>query len=195
MSETDSFEALQSADSTRDQILNAAMICIIRLGPTRTNISSVANQAGVSRPTVYAHFESLDDLIHDAIQRGTTLLCHAIAGHSAQYDTQEERIIAAFEHTLGLASKVDVLRTPMSFAIADEARDVIPSEGIDAARQVLANLLDDVPSSEEAANEQAETAVRFFLSLAAFRRPEGVAGGIRGYVERVVLPALGLFRS
>ncbi|MEM7661865.1 MAG: TetR/AcrR family transcriptional regulator [Pseudomonadota bacterium] len=192
MSDTDSFRALNTAQTTRDQILNAAMICIIRLGPARTNISSVASQAGVSRPTVYAHFENLDELVLEAIQRGTRLLCASIASSAQSFDTQEERVVAAFEHTLELASKVDVLRTPMSFSIADEDRDVIPSEGIEAAKRVLAELLDKVPEPEVAANEQAETAVRFFLSLAAFRRPVGTEGGVAEYVRRVVLPALGI---
>ncbi|MEM9670032.1 MAG: TetR/AcrR family transcriptional regulator [Pseudomonadota bacterium] len=192
MSDTDSFEALQKAQSTRDQILNATMLCIITLGPSRTNISSIASQASLSRPTVYAHFENLDELIIEAIQKGTGLLCASIAGHAKKFTTQEDRVVAAFEHTLELAGKVDVLRTPMSFAISDDGRDVIPEEGIHAAKQVLADLLDAPPKNEVAANEQAETAVRFFLSLAAFRRPKGVDGSIEGYVRRVVLPALGL---
>ncbi|MEO0881796.1 MAG: TetR/AcrR family transcriptional regulator [Pseudomonadota bacterium] len=192
MSDIDSFEALQRAQSTREQILNAAMLCIIRLGPARTNISSIATQAGLSRPTVYAHFENLDELVLEAIQKGTSLLCASIANSAQNHNTQEERIIAAFDHTLQLAGKVNVLRTPMSFAIAENGRDVIPSEGIEAAKRVLADLLDDTPDSEEAANEQAETAVRFFLSLAAFRRPEGTEDDLAGYIKRVVLPALGL---
>ncbi|MEO1420011.1 MAG: TetR/AcrR family transcriptional regulator [Pseudomonadota bacterium] len=192
MTDSDSFEALRRAQSTREQILNAAMLCIIRLGPARTNISSIATQANLSRPTVYAHFESLDDLIVEAIQKGTGLLCAYIANHAESYPSQEERIVAAFEHILELAGKVDVLRTPMSFAIAEGGRDIIPTEGIEAARQVLAQLLDTIPETEAAANEQAETAVRFFLSLAAFRRPDGVDEEIGGYVRRVVLPALGI---
>ena len=192
MSDTDSFEALNKADSTRQQILNAAMICIMRLGPDRTNISSIAAQAGVSRPTVYAHFENLDELVHDAISTGTALLCQAIEANARNFETQEERIVAAFKHTLELAGQVDVLRTPMSFALPDTDRNVLPDEGINAAREVLSHLLDNMPSDLAAANEIAETAVRFFLSLAAYKRPPGLQDDIEGYVRRVVLPALGL---
>ncbi|MEM6410322.1 MAG: TetR/AcrR family transcriptional regulator [Pseudomonadota bacterium] len=192
MSDTESFEALQKAESTREQILNATMLCIIQLGPGRTNISNIATQAGVSRPTVYAHFENLDDLIIEAVQKGTGLLCASIASSAQKHATQAERIIAAYEHTLNLAGQVDVLRTPMSFLIAEGDRDIIPEEGIVAAKRVLAELLDEAPQTEAEANEQAETAVRFFLSLAAFRRPDSAKGGVAEYVQRVVLPALGI---
>lgn len=195
MSDTESFEALQRAESTRKQILNAAMLCIIQLGPARTNISSIASQAGVSRPTVYAYFENLDDLIHEAINEGTQLLCEAIETHAKQFDTQEDRIVAAFTHTLGLAGQVDVLRRPMSFDLPDTNRDVLPDEAINAARQVLSGLMDEMPTDITEANEIAETAVRFFLSLAAHARPTAVTGGIDGYVRRAVLPALGLPRG
>ena len=192
MSDIDSFEALQKADSTRTQILNAAMLCIIQLGPSRTNISTIANQAGLSRPTVYSYFEKLEDLLQEAISVGTNLLCDAIESHAKTFPTPEERIIAAFTHTLGLAGQVDVLRKPMSFDLPDTNRDILPDEAIVAARRVLGALIDDMPSDEERANEIAETAVRFFLSLAAYARPTAARDDLAGYVRRAVLPALGL---
>lgn len=185
---TGSFEALNNATSTREQIMNATMICIITLGPARTNISSVASQAGVSRPTVYAHFETLEDLIQESVSKGVGLLIGSIELHAANFETPRERLVEAFLRLLELADQVDVLRRPMSFEIPSSSRDRIPQEGIDAARKVLTNLLDGDLPDDKAADERAETAVRLFLSLAAYRRDDDV----RGYIERVALPALGL---
>lgn len=188
MSDTDSFDALKKADNTRRQILNAAMICIMSLGPARTNISSIASQAGVSRPTVYAHFERLEDIIQEAITTGTDLLVDALEAHAAKFASPRERVVEAFLHLLGLSEQVDVLSKPMSFDIASSPRDVIPPEGITAARRALAHMLEEEDIETQATNERAETAVRLFLSLAAFRHSDD----LRGYIERAALPAMGL---
>ena len=188
MNTTDTFEALQNPQDTRTQILNAAMICIMSVGPARTNISSVAAQAGVSRPTVYAHFERLDDLIQEAVSQGTSILLDVLKAHARQFSTPRERVSKTFLRLLDLADQVDVLRKPMSFEIGTSDRDRIPEEAIVAARQVLDEMLGDQVKDDKLANERAETGVRFFLSLAAYRKTEDV----EGYVDRVVLPALGL---
>jgi len=191
MVQTDTFEALKNPNGTRAQILNAAMICIMTLGPARTNISSIAAQASVSRPTVYAHFEKLEDIIEEAIAQGIKILVRSLETYAADFETPSQRITETFLHLLDLSDQVDVLRKPMSFEISTAKRDdMIPDEAIDAARGVIAKLVgDDLDKTDlSAANERAETAVRFFLSLAAFRRTDDV----RGYLTRVVLPAMGL---
>jgi len=191
MAQTDTFEALKNPDGTRAQILNAAMICIMTLGPARTNISNIAAQASVSRPTVYAHFETLEDIIQEAIAQGIVILVKSLETYAEGFDTPRQRITETFLHLLDLSDQVDVLRKPMSFEVSTAKRDdMIPDEAIDAARGVIAKLVgDDLDKTDlAAANERAETAVRFFLSLAAFRR----ADDVRGYITRVVLPAMGL---
>jgi len=192
MADIDEYNALKSADSTRMQILNAAMVCLIRHGPKHTNISTVASQASVSRPTVYAHFESLGELLQEAIARGTDLLSDSIEAHSMHFDDVGDRVVAAFVHGLSLADQVDVLRRPMSFELPTTDRDIIPVEAIDAARKVLERLIGDGLGNLDEANEKAETAVRLFLSLAAYKRPESAQDGIEGYIRRVALPALGI---
>lgn len=192
MADIGDYNALKTADSTRMQILNAAMTCLIRHGPKQTNISTVASQAGVSRPTVYAHFESLGELLQEAIAQGTNLLSDSIEAHSTHFEDVGDRVVAAFVHGLSLAGQVDVLRRPMSFELPTTDRDIIPVEAIDAARKVLERLIGDGLGNLDEANEKAETAVRLFLSLAAYKRPESAQDGIEGYIRRVALPALGL---
>ena len=190
MTETDTFDALKNPENTRAQILNAAMICIMTLGPARSNISNIAAQAGVSRPTVYAHFDTLEDLVQKAISEGIAVLLRSLESYALQYSTPQERLTETFIHLLDLSERVDVLSEPMSFEIPDGRRDIIPPEAIDAARGLLTSMIDDnlEATDRAAADERAETAVRFFLSLAAFRRTEDV----RGYINRVILPAMGL---
>lgn len=47
----------------RHRIVEAASKCVDRLGPTVFSLSEVANELGVSRPTVYRYFPSTDELL------------------------------------------------------------------------------------------------------------------------------------
>jgi AcrR family transcriptional regulator len=47
----------------RDRIVEAAAHCVDRLGANAFSLSEVANELGVSRPTVYRYFPSTDDLL------------------------------------------------------------------------------------------------------------------------------------
>ncbi|HVT65755.1 MAG TPA: helix-turn-helix domain-containing protein [Mycobacteriales bacterium] len=49
-------------DDARDRIISAAMRCIDRHGPTKTSLSDVAAELGVTRQTVYRLFPSTEDL-------------------------------------------------------------------------------------------------------------------------------------
>ena len=47
----------------RTRIVEAASRCVDRLGPRSFSLSEVANELDISRPTVYRHFPSTDDLL------------------------------------------------------------------------------------------------------------------------------------
>jgi AcrR family transcriptional regulator len=62
---TRSYTQRRRADNqaeTRRRIVEAAVDLHTRIGPARTTISAVAEQAGVQRHTVYAHFPTEHDL-------------------------------------------------------------------------------------------------------------------------------------
>src|SRR5207248_4086152 len=44
-------------------IVEAAARCVDRVGPTAFSLSEVANELGVSRPTLYRYFPSTDELL------------------------------------------------------------------------------------------------------------------------------------
>ena len=52
----------EQVDETRQRITEAAVRLHTSIGPGRTTISGVAEEAGVTRLTVYRHFEDLDAL-------------------------------------------------------------------------------------------------------------------------------------
>lgn len=65
MSTTRTYELKQRAErqqETRRRIVEAAVALHTELGPTRTSVQAIAERAGVTRPTVYAHFPDVRSL-------------------------------------------------------------------------------------------------------------------------------------
>jgi TetR/AcrR family acrAB operon transcriptional repressor len=54
---------------TQDQILVAAAEVIIRLGYDKTNMSDIADEAGLSRRTIYLYFKGKEDLFEALVYR------------------------------------------------------------------------------------------------------------------------------
>ena len=56
-------------DKTQDQILTAAAEVIIRLGYDKTTMSDIAEEAGLSRRTLYLYFKGKEDLFEELLYR------------------------------------------------------------------------------------------------------------------------------
>jgi AcrR family transcriptional regulator len=66
MSTTRTYELKQRAErqkATRRRIVEAAVGLHTTLGPARTTVAAIAERAGVTRPTVYAHFPDARSLL------------------------------------------------------------------------------------------------------------------------------------
>lgn len=66
------------AASTRDLILDAALVVLERDGLRSSRMEDVAAEAGVSRQSVYYHFASRDELVAALIDRGLLDLAAAV---------------------------------------------------------------------------------------------------------------------
>jgi AcrR family transcriptional regulator len=65
MASTRTYELKQRAErqeETRQRIVAAAVELHTTVGPARTSVAAIAERAGVTRPTVYAHFPDADAL-------------------------------------------------------------------------------------------------------------------------------------
>jgi AcrR family transcriptional regulator len=66
MTKTRSYELKRRAErqeETRRRIVEAAVAIHTDVGPSRTTVSAIADRAGVTRPTVYAHFPDARSLL------------------------------------------------------------------------------------------------------------------------------------
>jgi AcrR family transcriptional regulator len=60
---------MPDSDKTQNQILTAAAEVIIRLGYDKTTMSDIADEAGLSRRTIYLYFKGKEDLFEELLYR------------------------------------------------------------------------------------------------------------------------------
>ncbi len=60
---------MPDSDERQQQILDAAAAVIIRLGYDKTTVGDIADEAGVSRGTVYLYFRGKEDLFEALLYR------------------------------------------------------------------------------------------------------------------------------
>ncbi|SDJ67546.1 transcriptional regulator, TetR family [Actinopolyspora mzabensis] len=58
-----------TSSRNEDGILDAARECVLAVGMRRTTLTEVARRAGVSRPTVYRHWQDMRSLTADLLTR------------------------------------------------------------------------------------------------------------------------------
>lgn len=87
---------------TRDRIVAAATDCIRRWGIRRVSMNDVAQQAGVSRRTVYLHFEDREALVLAVLTRVSELTVAAVRPLVAARPTLAEQVAEAAVHVHAL---------------------------------------------------------------------------------------------
>lgn len=77
----------------RDKIVDAAVRCFERFGPQRTSMNDIADEAGISRRTLYRQFDDRPALVAELLDRRIAELHASVASHLASYDDIEEALV------------------------------------------------------------------------------------------------------
>ncbi|MDI2128617.1 TetR/AcrR family transcriptional regulator [Yinghuangia seranimata] len=93
--------AIRGAE-TRDRIVAAATDCIRRWGIRRVSMNDVAQQAGVSRRTVYLHFADREALVLEVLTRISELTVAAVEPLVRSRPTLAEQVAEAAVHVHAL---------------------------------------------------------------------------------------------
>lgn len=141
---------MAAPDSTRSRLLEATGRALARCGPHRLTLTNIAALAGVSRPTLYRHFASKDDLLI------------ALAAHEKQ--RFEEGLASALQGLAGRARLERALHFVAEFQRTHDLRGLVAVEP--------AFMLDQL---ERAQRSMAAALVPVFEQLPPARRP-GPAG-------------------
>jgi AcrR family transcriptional regulator len=183
--------------TSRDRVLDAAITAISRYGVERLSISGVATAAGVSRPTVYSHFSTREELIAEALARAAETVLERVMSRALKARTAEVFVNEAF-----VAARQEIGRDPSMSPIAEIGADspwliagALSPQAVAMAKRCLQPLLhyEDGRYADIDLDEITETTVRMLLSVLQFSSPRVATDAkLRAYLRRRLLPAIGL---
>jgi len=184
-------------DAARERLLDAASRCIARDGLTATGIAAVADEAGVSRPTVYRYFRDRDALVDAALLRAGTAQLARMKAHIAGFSTPEEKAVEAMLFVLREMPRDPVLRQAWNASLVEATivRGFTGPGALSLCCEALAGLSAAARWSAAEAREATETMLRFSLSLLLAPEPERGERALRAFLRRRLVPALRLERS
>lgn len=79
--------------SERHKIVDAAIRCFERFGPQRTSMNDIADEAGISRRTLYRQFDDRPALVAEILDLRLSALHDSVAAHLAKYEDIEDALI------------------------------------------------------------------------------------------------------
>lgn len=182
----------------RIKLLRAATEVLTARGFEGLTISSVARAAGLSRPTVYAHFGTLEHLVSDTLTMAVTDAVGRVVARARHASSGAEFVVETVIALRGEFRRQPAL-APLAFPHRTSTSifdgDALGPESLEIARGLLRPLLEFHPELEAEMGEVTETMVRFVLSLAMFESKLSASDAqLRGYLHRRLVPALGLPR-
>ncbi len=181
-------------EAARVRLLDAAARCLARDGLGALGIAGVANEAGVSRPTVYRYFEDRSELVQATLMRAARSLNQRLEERLRRFEDPARKAVEAV-----LFSLVEVPNDPvLSEVWSKDALDTAAIEGftqpfsVAFTRKGIRDLELAAGWNEAEAEEATEVMLRFIISLLAAPEPRRNQRELRGFLERRLVPALGL---
>lgn len=87
----------KKSETSRQQVLDAAIKVLAKRGFTNTSVSDIADAAGMSKGVVHYHFANKEDLIVRVLQQCYDTLSAAVRGAWSEPGTPAERIRKALQ--------------------------------------------------------------------------------------------------
>jgi AcrR family transcriptional regulator len=186
------------AADTRDRLLAGTLACLREFGVEGTTIAAVSRASGLSRPTIYAHFNTLDELIHRAVEKAAVELSARIAegleGADSPAAAMVEFVVTA--HREFKADPVVALVVDMSLDPGLAGHGEISPAMFQLTRGPMSAMLAGETEALERLDEVIETLVRFLLSVLSYSSDNTRDDvRLRAYLRRTMVPALGLSRA
>jgi AcrR family transcriptional regulator len=180
-------------EAARRRLVAAAAACIARDGLTATTVASVAAEAGVSRPTVYRYFDDREDVVRAALGEAADNLRAVLDARTAGLAPADLVVEAVVLVVTELPTDPVLSAIWRSAALDGSVVGTFTGPGgIAFARGALHRAVSGAGWSDAEADEAAETVLRTILSLLVSPAPARTPDALRGYLQRRLLPSLGL---
>jgi AcrR family transcriptional regulator len=106
-------------DEARARIIDATMRCVEVRGPTKTGLSDVAAELGVTRQTVYRYFPSTEELLTATAMVAVEPFLDRLVAHCSRLDEPDEVIVEALAYCIERVPKEPHLSTLLATGRAD----------------------------------------------------------------------------
>jgi AcrR family transcriptional regulator len=151
-----------SEDEARRRIMAAAVRCVQKYGVDGTSTRLIADEAGVSRPTLYAYFENREEIVEQAAEAAVQGIVARMGEHTRTFTTAAERAVEA------LVFAVEEIRSEPAMAVFFQPGKVrlgpITAEELWFARTALAPVAELHEPLRDRLDEAAELFVRTMIS-------------------------------
>lgn len=81
----------------KERIINGALEIFMRMGVKSVNMDEVATNLGISKKTLYVHFDNKQDLVHHCFQSHYDLVSEMINTSAAQFENAIDQLFAIDE--------------------------------------------------------------------------------------------------
>jgi AcrR family transcriptional regulator len=111
------------AQAAKNHLMEAAEACFDKYGVAKTTMDDIAKYAGVSRPTVYRHFDDRDSLILAVVMRRSRALIDRAQKFIRKQDSFEEQLVEGLLFLVDKGRKdpfVSLLVSPESMDLANQ---------------------------------------------------------------------------
>jgi len=190
--------APENVDSARVRLLDAAEACFARFGVGKTTVEDVANEARVSRATVYRYFDGRDALMLGVLLRDAERFLERLQSTVASGTSFADSIVD------GIMFTVEVVQADTNLSLLFSPEAVGYTESVAGASAALFGLTGEFlrPYFEAARasgqlrprldlDEAAEWILRAVMSLLTVRGPRTrTAAEQRRFLLTFVVPAL-----
>lgn len=183
------------APQTRRRIIDATLALLRSEGVAGTSISAVARESGISRPTIYAHFRDIDELVHAAVEDAALGLSARIARDVSNAEGVAESIVEFI-----VAAHREFRADPVAVMVADLGNrpglidaGTISRPMLDLAGVFMQPVLREHPALLARQDEIVEIALRFLLSVLTYSSEHTrTDASLRAFLTRTLVPALAL---
>lgn len=156
----------RQAAATRQRIVEAAVELHSTVGPARTSLSGIARRAGVSRPTLYAHFPEEADLLQACTMHWMAQDPPPDPEAWASIDDPHERLVTAITEIYSHYSRNEqmlenVFRDMYQVDLMRSFNAPLVERSFVQMTEVLSSAFDDAPSRAVRREAMAAVAIRF----------------------------------
>jgi len=81
----------------KEHIIQQSLSLFLKKGVKQVNMAEVANNLGISKKTLYVHFDNKQDLVHHCFQRHNDLVSEMINTLAAQFENAIDELFAIDE--------------------------------------------------------------------------------------------------